>query len=282
LKQDVHDATRTAYASFEQKWLDANPQNAFVGVFLPAARRAREWAFGTLVHELEQAAFQVREPEVAAAKLHWWQEELSAAAAGNARHPVTKILFTDPKVRAVDVLVWPALAGGAASIVEPASCATLQALLDSFTAFHGAVARAEAALFSGGGPATASNAALWTISHLLRVLATAPEAAASLPLDLLARHGATRAVLDSATPLRTAVLHDYLVALAEALRDALAMAVPASLTQRVRSSLDLQRASAALDAVDPLAYLAAHVWPGRWRSLLTAWRQARLIAAQET
>ncbi len=282
MEQDVHEATRTAFASFERKWLDTNPQNAFVGVFLPAERREREWAFGTLVHELEQAAFQVREPEVATAKLHWWQEELGAAAAGNARHPITKILFADPQVRAADVLVWPALAAGAASLVEPPSCATWQALLDSHAGFYGAVARAEAALFSDGRLAAASNATLWTISHLLRVLKTAPDAATLLPLDLLARHGATRAVLDSATPLRAAVLRDHLTTLAKANRDALATAVPASLTQRVRSSLDLQRASAALGAVDPLAYLAAHVLPGRWRSLLTAWRQARLIAAQET
>ena len=278
----MHDATRTAFASFEQKWLDANPQNVFVGVFLPAGRREREWAFGTLVHELEQAAFQVREPEVAAAKLDWWQRELAAAAGGNARHPVTKILFADAQARAVDALLWPALAAGAAALVEVPSCATLQALLGSYAGFHGAVARAETALFCGDRPATRGNAALWTISHLLRVLVSTPGTGRSLPLDLLARHGATHMVLDSATPLRADVLRDYLAALAESIRDGLAMATPASLTQRVRSSLDLQRAAAAAGAVDPLAHLVAHVWPGRWRSLLTAWRQARLMAAQGT
>jgi phytoene synthase len=276
----VYDATGAAFASFEQKWLVAYPENALAAVFLPVERRRREKVFGTLVHELEQAAFDVREPQVAAAKLAWWQQELAAAAAGNARHPVSKFLFADAQTSAVDPAIWPAMAAGASMLIEPSSCATLAESLAAFAPFHAAVARAEHALFAGSAGGSAADARLWTISHLLRVLATTPNGGASLPLDLLARHGATRAVLSTATPLRADLLRDYLAALADEIRAALALAMPASLNRRVRTALDLYIVKAAQRATDPLACLMAHTPPGRWRSLLTAWCQARAMTAQ--
>ena len=68
-----------AFASFERKWLDANPEQAAVLVFLAADERRRAAAFGALVHELVQTAFAIRETQVAAAKLSWWQQELRGA-----------------------------------------------------------------------------------------------------------------------------------------------------------------------------------------------------------
>ena len=112
------------------------------------------------------------------------------------------------------------------------------------------------------------------------MLPAAPPAGTALPLDLLARHGASRTDLDRPTPLRTAALRDYLTALASEIRKARAVAVPASLSRRVRSALDLSLATAAGRAADPLAYLTAHTPAGRWRSLLAAWREARTMATQ--
>jgi phytoene synthase len=274
----VHDATSAAFASFEQKWLDAHPENALVAVFLTVEQRQRERVFNTLVHELEQAAFDTREPQVAAAKLAWWQQELADAAAGNARHPITKMLFSDAQARAVDPAIWPAMAAGATMVMEPGSCATLAESLGAFAPFYAAVAHTEWTLFVGNTGFSAGNATLWTISHLLQVLASTSQAGALLPLDLLARHGVTRLDLTTATQPRAALLRDYLGVLTGEIRKSLAVTSPVSLTRRVRTSLDLFLASKAQRAADPVAYLVAHTPAGRWRSLLTAWREARALA----
>ena len=85
----------SAFASFERKWLDANPEQAAVLVFLRPAQRRSASAFGSLIHELTQTVFGVREAQVAGAKLGWWQQELTGAAAGNPRHPISRELFGD-------------------------------------------------------------------------------------------------------------------------------------------------------------------------------------------
>ena len=90
-----------AFASFERKWLDANPEQAAVLVFLRADERRRAAAFGTLIHELTQTTFAVRETQVAAAKLAWWEQELHSASGGRARHPITIELFADDRVRTI-------------------------------------------------------------------------------------------------------------------------------------------------------------------------------------
>ncbi len=273
----MHDATSAAFASFEQKWLDAHPENALVAVFLPVEQRRRERAFNTLVHELEQAAFDVREPQIAAAKLAWWQHELVEASTGNARHPITKTLFSDAQARAVDPAIWPAMAAGAAMMTEPVSCTTLAESLTGFTPFYCAVARAERALLEGKTGDCSAHATLWAITHLLRELANPSRFDARLPLDLLARHGVTRRDLTTATQPCAALLRDYLGALTGEIHKALAVTSPASLTRRVRTCLDLFFASKAQRAADPLAYLVAHTPAGRWRSLLAAWREARAL-----
>ena len=90
------------FASFEQKWLAANPENAIVAVFLPSAQRRLAGAFGSLIHELSSAAFHIREPQVAATKLAWWRQELADAAFGKPSHPVTQTLFDCAGVRESD------------------------------------------------------------------------------------------------------------------------------------------------------------------------------------
>lgn len=271
-------ASDAAFESFEQKWLAAQPENALVAIFLPADQRRPASAFGTLVHELEQAAFQPREAQVAATKLAWWRQELADAALGNARHPISKALFADAPAGAVAPATWPALAEAALMQTELRPAATLAELLDNCAPFYRAVARAEHALFAGGVGGSGSNAALWTISHLLRELANPSRLDAQLPLDLLARHGVTRADLVAQTPLRATLLRDHLAALAQQIHSALANAAAPSLSRRVRTRLDLALATAARRATDPLAYLTAHTPAGRWRSLLAAWREARATA----
>jgi phytoene/squalene synthetase len=274
----VSEATAAAFASFEQKWLDAQPENALVAIFLPADQRQRASAFGSLVHELEQTAFHVREPQIAATKLAWWRQELADAARGNVRHPISKVLFADGQAKAVDPDLWPAMAAGASTQIESASAASISELFNRFAAFYTAVARVEHALFPNDTEFADSNAALWTISHLLRELANPLQWDSQLPLDLLARHGATRTGVANATAMRTAVLKDYLQALIEQMNKALASGQPPSLSRRVRTRLDLALAAGVQRATDPLEYLTTHTPAGRWHSLWVAWRTARTMA----
>jgi phytoene synthase len=273
----VSEASAAAFASFEEKWLDAQPENAFVAIFLPADQRRCASAFGSLVHELEQTAYHVREPQVAATKLAWWRQELADAARGNARHPISKVLFADGQAKAVDPDLWSAMAAGASTQIESATAASVPELFNRFAAFYSAVARVEHALFPNDAEFADSNAALWTISHLLRELANPSQWESQLPLDLLARHGATRAGVASSTTLRTAVLKDYLQALIEQMNNALASGQPPSVSRRVRTRLDLALAAGAQRATDTLVYLTTHTPAGRWRSLWVAWRAARTM-----
>ncbi len=269
-------ASVDAFACFEQKWLNAYPENAVVAVFLPAAQRQSTQAFGCLVHELNDTVFRVREPQVATTKLAWWRQELVDAAVGRARHPVTQTLFADARVRAADVGLWPALADAASNLIGKPSASTLAILLERHEPYFRAITRVEAVLFCSTDANIDANAALWTISHLLHEFASLPQATEQLPLplSLLARYGLTRDALAIAGTQRNALAHDYLDELAVEFDGALGVASGRSLTRRVRARLDRDLIAAAKRKTDPLAYLHTHARAGRWRSLWIAWREA--------
>jgi len=266
------------FASFEQKWLTANPEQAMVGLFVPSAVRLRAAAFGCLVHELSCAAYGIHEPEVAAAKLAWWAQELEVAATGHARHPVTHALF-DAAAQSVDRSLWPALAVGALKQVEAAPSASLDELISHREPFYLAIADAESALFLDGAANIDVNAALWTLSSLLRSLPQMVDAEGPIPvpLDLLARHGLTRADLAAPGEKRGALIAEHLGALRLEIEGAHGVASVRTLAQRVRIRADLARIAYALRAEDALASVASSSSPGRLRSLYYAWSEARAI-----
>lgn len=267
-----------AFASFERKWLEANPEQATVAVFLAPDQRRRASAFGSLVHELEQAAFGVREPQVAAAKLDWWRQELIAGAAGKSRHPIARELFDDERARAIDAALWSTLIDGALAQFDAGSASTLDESIVALAAFYQPVAVAEATLVSGDTMPGAANARLWISSHMLHLAAAHPEHERSFPLDLLARHGIARSSLTQPSPQRAALLRDFLEILHGQLDGALAQSSGASLGRRVRARLDLEVAETARKSADPAGILARHPQGRRWRSLWLAWREARSLA----
>jgi len=266
-----------AFASFRQKWLAAHPHNGIVAVFLPAAQRRRADAFGTLVHELEQAAFRVREPQVAATKLEWWQRELHAAALGKPTHPITQELFADAVAREADPALWPALADGALEQLDQPGVGTLAALIEQLDPFYSAVARAEEALLGDGAGNAEADAALWTFAHLLHELPQLAQTEGRLPvpLGLLARHEVVRADLAQPSPRRNMLVKDFLDELVLETNGALGVAAARTLPSRVRTRLDRIRIERALRVTDPLAYLNAHPHAGRLKTLMTVWREAR-------
>jgi phytoene synthase len=269
------------FASFEQKWLAANPENAIVAVFLPSAQRRLAGAFGSLIHELSSAAFHIREPQVAATKLAWWKQELADAAFGKPSHPVTQALFDCTGVRESDPALWPALADGALAQLDVPGAGTLAALIEQLDPFFGAVARAENALFCADAGNVEADAALWTLSHLLRALPHLAdgEAHLPLPLGLLARHELTRAELAYESAQRNMLIKDFLDELVLEGNGALGVSAMRSLPLRVRAALDRRRIEAALRVIDPLHWLGAHPHAGRWRILWTTWIEARRVRA---
>jgi phytoene synthase len=270
----------SAFASFEQKWLAANPEQATVALFLAPDARMRAAAFGCLIHEIEQAAFGLREAHVAEVKLQWWRQELSAAASGSPRHPVSAVLFADPRTAKVDATAWTALADGALAMRHVGAAFDMQSLLSNYSALYAPVAQIETVLFdapAGGAPATAK---LCTISHLLlalRHLSDAPERL-PVPIDLLARHELTRAALIESTPKRSELMRDFLGRLAAALQSALAEAPRASLARQVRARLDLALMQSAVRAGDPMHAVMEQPGAARWKALWWSWREARASA----
>lgn len=270
-----------SFASFEQKWLAANPEGAVVAVFLPSASRRLASAFGCLIHELSQAALHIREPQVAATKLAWWKQELADAAFGKPAHPITQTLFDCASVRESDPALWPALADGALAQLGAPGAGTLAVLIEQLDPFFGAIARAENALFNAGAGNVEADAALWTLSHLLRALPHLGDGDAHLPLPLglLARHGLTRAELAYESPQRNMLIKDFLDELVLEGNGALGVSAVRALPLRVRAALDRRRIESALRVTDSLRWLSAHPQAGRWRTLWTAWVEARRARA---
>ncbi|MBS0583958.1 MAG: hypothetical protein JSS42_12735 [Proteobacteria bacterium] len=276
----MSDAQHGAFASFEEKWLAANPEQATVALFLAPDARLRASAFGSLVHELEQAAFGLGEAHVAEVKIQWWRQELLAAASGSPRHPVSAVLFADPRTAKVDATAWMALADGALAMRHVGAASDLGSLLASHSALYTPVAQIETALFDAPAAAIPATERLWTISHLLlalRHLADVPERL-PVPLDLLARQELTRAALAESTPKRSELVRDFLDRLADASKSALTDAPRALVARRVRARLDLALMQDAVRADDPLRAVMAQPGAARWKALWWSWRAARAAA----
>jgi phytoene synthase len=275
---------RNAFASFERKWLDANPEQNAVLVFLPPAQRGIASAYGSLIRELAQTAFSVRETQVAAAKLGWWQQELIGAAVGNPRHPISRELFRDGRADVIDAGLWRALTDGAIAQLDVSPPATFEDLLASLLDFFGPVAAIEDRLAEKGAPQSDAIAQLWACSHLVRLVENVSSSAdhVMLPLDLLARDGVSRAEMLEPSATRTAVLHDFVATIRDTIEKNQRLATGASLGTRVRARIDRWLADHAIRADDPAKYLSRHARNLRWRSLWWAWREARSLTSLPT
>ncbi|MFN3843079.1 MAG: hypothetical protein ACK4RW_07405 [Rehaibacterium terrae] len=172
------------------KWRAREPEMEIGELFVPASLRPRFRAWGALLFELREAAFELSDARVIAAKSGWWVEELVALAQGRARHPVTHALLGpgDPP--------WTMLARGLAECAQDDSRpADRDAALAGMMPLARGIVAMEAALFDGVHDADAERAvAVHLLLHRLLVGLTA-EDAGRVPLSLLARHGVTAAEL---------------------------------------------------------------------------------------
>lgn len=213
------------------KWRGREPEMELGELFVPASLRPRFRAWGALVYELREAAFELSDARVIAAKSGWWMEELAALAQGRARHPVTHALH------GLGDLPWAALAHGLAeSVRDDVRPADRAAALAGVMPLARGLSTMEAALFGGAADASTEHvAAVHLLLHRLLVGLTA-EDAGRVPLSMLARHGVTAAELagERGLPVR----RDWARELAASLPDRLS---GAALYRRLSLAFDRQR-----------------------------------------
>lgn len=249
------DLPADAIEHFVAKWHRREPEMALAEVFCPPETRARFRAWGALVHELREAAFELSDARVTAVKSQWWAEELLNLGQGRGRHPISAVLEAP-------ALPWTALARAlleqAQFDARPGDAAQA---LDQVRPLAQALAEVEAGLF-GETVAPGSIDAIAVHLLLQRLPAgLAAEDQARLPLSLLARHGLTAAQV--AAGQGEALLRDWARALAAA-----QPARSGPLFRRLRTGFDrirLERLAAGRGFAPPAAPLSV------WR----AWRIAR-------
>ena len=242
-----------AIAHFVAKWHRREPEMALAEVFCPPEQRRRFRAWGALVHELREAAFELSDARVTAVKCQWWAEELANLPQGRGRHPISADI-------ASPALPWTRLARALIeqSLVDERP-GDLGAALTGVQPLALALGEVEAGLFAA--PALSDTAAL-SVHLLLQRLPQGllAQDQARLPLNLLARHGCT--VAQVAQGEGDAVLRDWAAELLAALPPA---PPTAPLFRRLRIGFDrvrLARLAAGRGFAPPAA--AASVWRG-WR-----------------
>ncbi|MGH8214255.1 MAG: squalene/phytoene synthase family protein [Rhodanobacteraceae bacterium] len=268
----------SALDSYVSSWREADPQRAVAELFLRRGERTRYGACAALLQEWRRTLHDVREPQVAVAKLGWWHEELQRAAEGGARHPLAQVLFAGARVREVPLSCWTAVldaAIGQLAAPPPADFLAQQRAAEPWSA---AVAELEARLWFGPSAGVVRANAVTSIAYLVAdVRCTATEAAhgrSPLPMNLMARHELTVEGLAGDSPARRAALRDYAVLLRDALTEAAAIPGPLTLFRAVDMQRDLRSLERAVRAEDPLSALCAQrTGVG---NLLKIWRVARM------
>ena len=177
-------AEATAFRSYLDKWLEAEPDGQLLRLFVPAAREPETAARLVLMHELQSAAFGL-EAQPAQAKLAWWQEELGRWRAGAPRHPIALALgVPDAKVATL-----PAIA---------ARWLRLETVgrFEQWLEIASELAAAEARALGGAGERADPATTLARVASRYPRLAVDPRGL--LPLDVLAEAGANRAEVAAA------------------------------------------------------------------------------------
>jgi phytoene synthase len=77
----------------QQKAASSGSSFYYAFLFLPPPRRAAITAFYAFCREVDDVVDETSDSGVAAAKLAWWQQEVKAAYAGRASHPVMQALI---------------------------------------------------------------------------------------------------------------------------------------------------------------------------------------------
>ena len=246
-----------AIGHFVGKWQAREPEMRLAEVFCPVPQKPDFRAWGALLHELREAAFELSDARVTEAKLLWWAEELAGLPQGRHRHPLTLAL-------AGRQAPWSALANALAGVhASDVRAANTEEAVARLLPLALAVNAVEAVLFDSPGSDTQARslAVHWLLHRLPSGLVA--EDTARLPMHLYARHGITPA--QAATGEGEAMLRDWAGELLATSPEELG---PAALLRRARHRFDRAR----------LARIAAGKGfdePGALATLWLAWSAGR-------
>ena len=265
--------------NFIDKWLSVQPQQRIALVFVDGQRYPGHIALAALEQELLGAAYGIREPQVAAAKLNWWAEELAGAAASGGRHPLTHVLFDDERARAIAGGLWLAPVLAAMAQLEEGTAADFPAQLAAGAQLHGALAALETAWWYGVGASAERATRVATLNHLLYALLRLEQDAERdrlpLPMARLARHGLSRAQLREPSAERQQAVKAQLDDLLASWRESAGLAGPLSVFRALESQHGQHLAQRATRAGDALVALQAGQPRTGFATTLQAWRAAR-------
>ncbi|MET0330094.1 MAG: phytoene synthase [Dyella sp.] len=206
--------SETAIQSYLDKWLAVQPQQRIALAFVEPRRYPGHVALAALEQELLGAAYGIREPQVAVAKLHWWAEELAGAAQSGGRHPLTQLLFADQRAPQVSSERWLAPVQAAMAQLEEGTAADFPAQLAAAEPLHGALARLETAWWFGTQAPPERAIRIATLTHVLYALLRLEEDAERdrlpLPMARLARYGLSRVQLRQSSVAREQAIVEQL------------------------------------------------------------------------
>jgi phytoene synthase len=265
--------------SFIDKWLAVQPQQRVALIFVDGRRHPGHVALAALEQELLGAAYGIQQPQVAAAKLNWWAEELNGAATSGGRHPLTQVLFDDERAHAIATDRWLAPVLAAMAQLERGTEADFATQFDAALPLHGALASLETAWWYGSDTSPARAARVAVLNHLLYALLRLEQDVdrdrLPLPMARLARHGLSRVSLRAASDARQQAIRAQLQDLQSSWHTASTVDGPLSVFRALESRHGRALVQKALHAPDALSALqAAHPRTGL-SSAVHAWRAAR-------
>ena len=264
---------------FIDKWLAVQPQQRIALAFVDGRRYPGHVALAALEQELLGAAYGIREPQVAVAKLGWWAEELAGAAASGGRHPLSQVLFDDERAHAIASELWLAPVQAAMAQLEQGTAADFAGQMAAAMPLHGALAALETAWWYGAGASSARAAQIAVLNHLLYALlrldSDAERDRLPLPMARLARHGLDRTQLRAASAPRQQAIRAQLEDLLASWRASATLAGPLSVFRALESRHASKLAQRAARSGDALATLQAGQPRTSLSTAVQAWRAAR-------
>ncbi len=264
---------------FIDKWLAVQPQQRIALAFVDGHRYPGHVALAALEQELLSAAYGIREPQVAAAKLGWWAEELATATASGGRHPLTQVLFGGERGDAIASELWLAPVLAAMAQLEQGTAADYASQIQAAMPLHGALAALETAWWYGADAAPARAAQVAVLNHLLYALlrldADAERDCLPLPMARLARHGLVRTQLRRASAQRQQAIKAQLDDLLDSWKVAATLPGALSVFRALESRHAGKLARRAARSADALATLQAGQPRAHLSTALQAWQAAR-------
>jgi phytoene synthase len=265
--------------SFIDKWLAVQPQQRVALVFVDGQRHPGHIALAALEQELVAAAYGIREPQVAVAKLNWWAEELSGAATSGGRHPLTQVIFDDERAHAIAGERWLAPVLAAMAQLEQGTAADFATQIIAAAPLHGALAALETAWWYGAEASPDRAARVAALNHLLYALLRLEQDAdrdrLPLPMARLARHGLSRAQLRAPGDARQAAIKAQLDDLLASWRESSRLPGPLSVFRALESRHGQQLAQNAAGASDSLVALQSGQPRTGLGTTIQAWNAAR-------